>query len=91
MEKREQLAEILGYSCFSKLILEERMAKTPENVQRFEEDLALKLLPKAREELNELIKLKREHVGDENAEMMPWDKAYYGQMQKKKFYDVDEE
>lgn len=35
--KRAEIASILGYDSYSKYILEERMAKVPENVERFEE------------------------------------------------------
>lgn len=35
--KRTEVARILGYDSFSKYVLEERMAKLPENVERFEE------------------------------------------------------
>lgn len=38
------------------------MAKHPDTVQQFQEQLANKLLDKGKEELNELVKLKRDEL-----------------------------
>lgn len=43
VEKRHQLAELLGYASYSEYILQIRMAKTPLNVQNFEQSLIEKL------------------------------------------------
>lgn len=49
---RYDLAKLLGYRSYSEYILEENMAKTPENALRFLEDLKLKILPIAQKEYN---------------------------------------
>ena len=89
--KRAEIAHILGYDSFSKYALEDKMAKLPETVEKFEEQLSEKLLVKGREELDELVQLKREETGDTNAELKPWDKSFYANIQKERFYQVDEE
>ena len=55
----------LGFSSYSDYILAIRMAKTPENVQNFEEELTQKLLQKGKEEFETLQNLKRKDTGDE--------------------------
>lgn len=44
---------------------------------------------KGKDELNALANLKAEDVGD--GELKPWDRMYYANMQKERFYQVDEE
>jgi len=39
VQKRHELALMLGYSSYSEMVLEPRMAKTPMMVQQFEDDL----------------------------------------------------
>lgn len=41
--KRHEVAELLEYSSYSEYILEERMAKTPMNVENFIQSLITKL------------------------------------------------
>jgi Zn-dependent oligopeptidase len=35
--------------------------------------------------------LKRDETGDQQAILQPWDKSFYTNLQKEKFYSVDEE
>lgn len=78
--KRAEVARILGYDSMSKYVLEERMAKKPENVERFQEELFEKIKAKGKQELDELVKLKRDETGDAEAEMMPWDRMFYANL-----------
>lgn len=59
IEKRRKLAELLGYDSFSRYVLEPSMAKDPETVQQFKQDMARKLLPIVERETSELRELKR--------------------------------
>lgn len=42
-KKKHELAVLLGYNSFSEFILEDRMAKTPQNVAMFEDSLTKKI------------------------------------------------
>lgn len=89
--KRAEVARILGYESFSKFVLEDRMAKLPANVEKFQEDLAEKIMSQGRKEFLELEKLKKDELNDASAKLKPEDKMYYSNLQKEKFYQVDEE
>jgi Zn-dependent oligopeptidase len=39
VEKRHEMASILGFSSYSEYTLQKKMAKNPSTVQKFEEDL----------------------------------------------------
>jgi Zn-dependent oligopeptidase len=67
------------------------MAKTPMTVQDFEEDLTIKLLESGKEELETLTKLKQDETNDPNAVINSWDKSFYTNILKEKFYSIDEE
>ncbi|HMQ09797.1 MAG TPA: M3 family metallopeptidase [Oligoflexia bacterium] len=87
---RHILAKIMGYENHAAFILEERMAKTPDNVNQFLTDLGQKLQPKLKQELAVLLELKQkdlaqaEHLDD-------WDWRYYMNQLKKEKYQVDQE
>ncbi|MCD6517026.1 MAG: M3 family metallopeptidase [Candidatus Aminicenantes bacterium] len=86
---RAKRAHILGYETHAHYVLEENMAKKPENVY----DLLFKIwepaLEKAKQERSELQKLIREEGKDFKLE--PWDWWYYTEKLKKKKYDLSDE
>lgn len=85
------MALALDFTSYSAYILSIRMAKNPQNVQKFEEDLTRRLWAKGKEELERLAVLKREETGNPDAQMMSWDYSFYDNLLRKKFYAVDEE
>ena len=62
VEKRHELATLLGYKSFSDYILATRMAKNPLNVQNFEQSLISKLMKAGQEEFERLQQLKRDET-----------------------------
>ena len=86
---RAQRAHLLGYQDHSEFTLEERMAKSPDKVMSFLNDIYELAKPAAEKELEELKKIARELDGLE--EIMPWDSGYYSEKLKKKKFDFDEE
>lgn len=87
---RSQLAKLLGYKSYSGYALEDMMAKDPDTVETFLEDLISRVQAKGKTEMTELTALKRKDLNDTTAKIEPWDVAYYSDMQKRQEHDVDE-
>ncbi len=86
---RLQRANILGYKNHSEYVLEEQMAKKPENVYNLLDKLwepALKRAISERDEMQKLI-----YAEGNNFKLKPWDWWYYAEKLKKAKYDLDEE
>ncbi len=86
---RDQLAHLLGFSTWAAYQLDAKMAKTPQRVITFLDEIDTKLLPKARAELAVLEALKKQS-GDASA-WGPWDYAYYENLLIKTKYAVDDQ
>lgn len=86
---RSELAQLLGHKNHAEYVLERRMAKTPAQVRAFLEDLILKLKPKAKAELEEMLAEKRKELGPEETEVHPWEWRYYENIIRKTKYDID--
>ena len=70
-----------------------RMAKSPENVQQFLQDLATRLIPKAKQELEVLLAMKRNDInakvdGTQPDRLFHWDLPFYHE-QLLKQHNVD--
>jgi len=89
VELRYQRANLLGYKNHAHFVLEEQMAKTPEKVKTFLNDLLQKAKPFALKELNELTKF-AQSLGFEG-ELQAWDTAFYREKLKQKLFDLDDE
>jgi len=87
---RDHLAHLLGYQTWAAYQLSDRMAKSPDRVLNFLNDLDQKLLPKAREDIATLTALKAKDTGDPNAHLASWDFAYYDSMLRKTQYALDQ-
>lgn len=89
VELRYQRANLLGYKNHAHFVLEEQMAKTPEKVKTFLNDLLQKAKSFALKELNELTKF-AQSLGFEG-ELQAWDTAFYREKLKQKLFDLDDE
>ena len=87
---RDRLAHLLGYENWAVYQLSDRMAKSPERVMKFLNELDAALLPKARSEIAVLTSLKAKDTNDRHAVLNPWDYPYYDTMLRKTQYAVDE-
>ena len=86
---RYKRAQLLGYQTHAHFVLEERMAKTPETVRTFLEDLLEKALPAAKKEFEELERFAKKIDGIERLEK--WDSAYYSEKLKQQRFNFDDE
>ena len=86
---RHERANLLGYKSHADFVLEERMAKNPEKVKSFLNDLLEKAKPAADKEFAELTTFAKELDGIEQLEK--WDSAYYSEKLKQKKFNLDDE
>jgi peptidyl-dipeptidase Dcp len=86
---RYKRAQLLGYETHAHFVLEERMAKTPETVRTFLEDLLEKAQPAAKKEFEELENFAKNLDNIDRLEK--WDSAYYSEKLKQERFNFDDE
>ena len=86
---RFERAQLLGYKTHAHFVLEERMAKTPEKVLEFSNELLEKAKPAAEREFQNLQNFAKELDGINQLEK--WDGAYYSEKLKQKLFSLDDE
>jgi oligopeptidase A len=86
---RHELARLLGLGSYAERSLVTKMARTPDEVMHFLNDLAERSVSQARRELAELTEFARDrHQLDELA---PWDVAYYSEKLREHRYSITQE
>lgn len=91
IEKRDELAKALGYQSYAHLSIESEMAKTPEHVESFLNDLLSKIQAKATAEVRQLTQQLPPSVQlSPEGKIYPWDKAYLLESYKKKHFNINE-
>ena len=86
---RHQRANLLGYKTHAHFVLEERMAETPKNVEKFLNELLEKAKPAAENEFKSLENFAKEL--DQINQLEKWDSAYYSEKLKQKLFSLDDE
>ena len=86
---RIERAHLLGYKTHADYVLEETMAKNPDNVYKLMNQVWEAALPTAKAEVAEMQKMIDAEGG--NFELAPWDWWYYSEKLRKQKYDLDEE
>lgn len=86
---RAEHAGLLGYANRVDYEIETRMAKNSKTVAAFYEKLRPVVEKKAQHDLAQFTEAKREHLGDSNAKLMPWDYSFYKRRLMATKYAVD--
>jgi len=86
---RHELAQLLGFANYAERSLATKMARSPQQVLAFLEDLARRSLPQARGELEEVRAFALEHHGQGHLE--PWDIGYYSEKLRVHRYRISQE
>ena len=87
--KKNHLAKLLDYKDFAHLDMENEMAKSPENVTNFINNIVDKATRKAKKELKLFSESNRKFF-DKNGKIQPWNIAFVKNEYKKKYLQLDE-
>jgi Zn-dependent oligopeptidase len=93
---RYERAQLLGYQTHAHFVLEERMAKTPEMVNNFSQEILEKATPAAEKEFDELTNFAisistQSDTSESITKLEKWDAAYYSEKLKQRLFDLDDE
>ncbi len=86
---RMEKAKLLGYETHAHYVLEESMAKNPDNVRKLLNDLWTPALAKAKTEAADIEKMMRKD--GIKGPVMPYDWRYYTEKIRKSRFDLDEQ
>ncbi len=89
VKTRHDLANLLGFPNFAEYSLATKMAKTPQQVLTFLQDLVIKSKPFAEKDMRELAQFAQEEDGIEQLEA--WDMGYYTEKLRVAKYAVSQE
>ncbi|MBE0507032.1 MAG: oligopeptidase A [Marinospirillum sp.] len=85
---REEKAALLGFASYAHYSVERKMARSPEEVIQFLEDLAQRAHPQALQEYTELQAYAAEQGVDH---LQPWDVGYYSEKLRQARYSISQE
>ena len=88
LDIRRRIAALFGQPTWAHFALEVKMARTPERVGAFYDDLLPKVAPRIRSELEVLGE--RLRADGHDAPVAPWDWRYYDELQRRTDYGVDQ-
>jgi len=88
---RAEAADLLGYAHPADFEIEIKMAKNADNVLAFYEKLRPLVRVKALKDHQEMLTAKREHTGEPDTKLYPWDSSFYTNYLKKTKYAADSE
>ena len=91
IRKRRELVSVLDYNTYAEYRTEDRMAKNPQNVWEFENDLRNKLRPKGEMDIAEMLMIKSKRTATEATTIDVWEAGYYENLVLKENFDLDPE
>ena len=86
---RHEKAQLLGFNNYAELSLATKMAKQPEEVMNFLEDLADKSWRQARKDFADLQSFAKQYHDINN--LQSWDLTYYSEKMRQHFYQLSQE
>ena len=86
---RIRLAQLLGHINYATYELQEKMAKTPENVYNLLNNLSAAYSATAKAEVDEAEAFARKSEGEE-FKIMPWDWSFYSEKLKSEKFNIDD-
>ena len=89
-ELRSARAQLLGYPTHAHFVLQKRMAKTPEKVFSFLEELKQPSFTAAQRDLKQLQDYVRDEL-KEDIDVQSWDFSFYSEKLKKHLFDLNDE
>lgn len=90
IQKRHELATLLGYKTFAEFDLGDQMVGSVESATLFLDDLIARCKPKVEQEFTELKKIVHPSVQwTDNNKIQPWDLEFIQTMYKNTYYDLD--
>ena len=90
VNKKRELAQLLGYTDYAEYVLTKRMAENKKNVFDLLDHLANAYMPYAIEETEQIKQLACEDNGPD-FQLMPWDFPFYANKLKEKHYQINSE
>lgn len=89
LAKRHELAELVGYNSYAEYSLARKMAESPQQVQRFLQDLAEHSKPVAHAELDDLSRHAASELGLDALEA--WDVSFVTERVRQTRYEISQE
>lgn len=89
VDLRLQLARLLGYKDYASYALEERMASTPEEVNKFLDELLKASAPAGKRDLKDIEDYA--HSMGQEGRIERWDWSYYSEKLRMQRYNIDDE
>lgn len=91
IEKRNEMARLLGFENYAHYNLSNKMAATPEAVWEFEKELKEMVTPKGYADIAEMVEFQRTVLGVDKDVVDPWSRSYVIDKLLKQNYGVDVE
>ena len=88
---RDEAARLLGYPSHAAFRIEDKMAKTPETVNKFLGDLRTRLTDGGKREVEALMKLKNEIDPKSDGRYYLWDHRFYDRLMLERDYSLDQQ
>lgn len=86
---RLELSQLLGFADFADYSLQTKMAREPQRVLNFLNDLATRIKPQAEKEMAVLREFAKQEYGV--LELQPWDMLFYSEKLRLKQYEFSQE
>lgn len=90
VDLRIKIANLLGYKTYADYVLDDRMLKSVENVNKFIQELAEPTMPAAQKELQEIFEYAKKN-GFDDSRLYQWDLSYWSEKYKASKYNISDE